>query len=207
MTQTVQISSGSRRASDGLIIGLVSAAHFVAHFYILILPPLFAFVRADYGVSYTELGLALTAFNVISAAGQTPAGFLADRIGAATILVAGLVLGGAAFMLAGMVDSFWFLVAMFGLAGLGNTVYHPADYAILAHHVSPSRLGPAFSIHTSGGMLGSAAASRPARSALWWRPSWCCSAMRSPTRFTPSTRRTPRRPAAGPSICCCRCRS
>ncbi|HLN10883.1 MAG TPA: MFS transporter [Xanthobacteraceae bacterium] len=158
MTQIVQVSSGTGRASDARIIGLVSAAHFVSHFYILILPPLFAFVRADYAVSYTELGLALTVFNAVSAVLQTPAGFLADRIGAATILVAGLVLGGAAFVLAGLVDSFWFLVAMFALAGLGNTVYHPADYAILAHHLSPARLGPGFSIHTSSGMLGSAAA-------------------------------------------------
>jgi len=158
MTQIVQIAAAPRRASDARIIGLVSAAHFVSHFYILILPPLFAFVRADYGVSYVELGLALTVFNVVSAVLQTPAGFLADRIGAATILVAGLVIGGAAFMMAGLVDSFWFLVAMFALAGVGNTVYHPADYALLAHHLSPARMGPAFSIHTSSGMLGSAAA-------------------------------------------------
>jgi MFS transporter, FSR family, fosmidomycin resistance protein len=158
VTQIVQIAAAPRRASDARIVGLVSAAHFVSHFYILILPPLFAFVRADYGVSYVEIGLALTVFNVVSAVLQTPAGFLADRIGAATILVAGLVLGGAAFMMAGLVDSFWFLVAMFGLAGIGNTVYHPADYALLAHHVAPARLGPAFSIHTSSGMLGSAAA-------------------------------------------------
>jgi MFS family permease len=158
MTQIVQIAAAPRRASDARIIGLVSAAHFVSHFYILILPPLFAFVRADYGVSYIELGLALTVFNVVSAVLQTPAGFLADRIGAATILVAGLVIGGAAFMMAGLVDSFWFLVAMFALAGVGNTVYHPADYALLAHHLSPARMGPAFSIHTSSGMLGSAAA-------------------------------------------------
>jgi MFS family permease len=158
MTQVVQIPSATRQASDGRIIGLVSAAHFVSHYYILLLPPLFAFVRADYDVTYTKLGLALTAFNVVSAALQTPAGFLADRFGAATILVGGLVLGGTAFMLAGLVDSFWFLVAMFGVAGLGNTVYHPADYAILSRHVSPARMGPAFSIHTSAGMLGSAAA-------------------------------------------------
>ncbi|MGA2124868.1 MAG: MFS transporter [Xanthobacteraceae bacterium] len=158
MTQIVQIAAAPRRASDARIIGLVSAAHFVSHFYILILPPLFAFVRADYGVSYIEVGLALTVFNVVSAVLQTPAGFLADRIGAATILVAGLVIGGAAFMMAGLVDSFWFLVAMFALAGVGNTVYHPADYALLAHHLSPARMGPAFSIHTSSGMLGSAAA-------------------------------------------------
>jgi MFS family permease len=158
MTQAVRVSSASRRSSDWRIVGLVSAAHFVSHFYALVLPPLFAFVRADYAVTYTQLGLALTTFNVVSAALQTPAGFLVDRIGAATILVAGLVLGGTAFVLAGSVDSFWFLVAMFGVAGLGNTVYHPADYAILAHHVSPARIGPAFSLHTSGGMLGSAAA-------------------------------------------------
>jgi FSR family fosmidomycin resistance protein-like MFS transporter len=158
MTQTVQIGTAARRASDGRIIGLVSAAHFVSHYYGLLLPPLFAFVRADYGVSYTKLGLAIAAYNVVSAALQTPTGFLADRFGAGTILIAGLVFGGSAFMLAGMVDSFWFLVAMFGVAGLGNTVYHPADYAILAHHVSPARLGPAFSIHTASGMLGTAAA-------------------------------------------------
>jgi MFS family permease len=137
---------------------MVSAAHFVSHYYNLVLPPLFAFVRADYGVSYTKLGLAITTYNVVSAALQTPAGFLADRFGAATILIAGLLLGGSAFMLVGLVDSFWFMVVMFAIAGIGNTVYHPADYAILSKHVSPRRMGPAFSIHTAAGMLGWAAA-------------------------------------------------
>jgi MFS family permease len=136
----------------------VSAAHFVSHYYNLVLPPLFAFVRADYGVSYTKLGLAITTYNVVSAALQTPAGFLADRFGAATILIVGMVLGGSAFMLVGMVDSFWFMVVMFALGGLGNTVYHPSDYAILSKHVSPRRIGQAFSVHTAGGMLGWAAA-------------------------------------------------
>ena len=47
---------------------------------------------------------------------------------------------------------------MFGLAGLGNTVYHPADYALLSRHVAPARMSQAFSFHTFAGMLGSAAA-------------------------------------------------
>ena len=55
--------------------------------------PLLPFVRADYGVSYTELGLALAAFNVVSAALQTPAGFLVDRLGARILLIAGLLIG------------------------------------------------------------------------------------------------------------------
>ena len=47
---------------------------------------------------------------------------------------------------------------MFGLVGLGNTVYHPADYALLSRHVAPERMSQAYSVHTFAGMLGSAAA-------------------------------------------------
>src|ERR1700674_4963869 len=158
MAQALEIRTESRRTRDTRVIGLVSGTHFVSHFYILLLPPLFPFVRAEYGVNYIELGLSLAAFNVVSAGLQTPAGFLTDRIGAPAVLVAGLLLGAGAFALAGLVASFWFLVAMFAVAGLGNTVYHPADYSILSDHVSTQRMGQAYSIHTFAGMLGSAVA-------------------------------------------------
>lgn len=145
-------------ASPLRMIGAVCAAHFVSHYYIIILAPLLPFVRADYGVSYTEIGLALTAFNVVSTLLQTPAGFLVDRLGARVLLAAGLATGGVAYVLAGLVPSFWFMVAMFALSGVGNTVYHPANYALLSRHVPGSRIGQAFSVHTFAGMLGSAVA-------------------------------------------------
>lgn len=157
MAQVLDIRAQSR-SQDTRVIGLVSGAHFVSHFFILLLPPLFPFVRAEYGVSYTELGLALAAFNVVSAGLQTSAGFLTDRVGAPAVLVAGLLLGAGGFALAGLIPSFWFLVAMFAVAGLGNTVYHPADYSILSRRVSNSRMGQAYSMHTFAGMLGSAVA-------------------------------------------------
>jgi MFS family permease len=147
-----------KRISERRVIATVSAAHFVSHYYTLILAPLFAFVRADYGVTYTELGIALAAYNLVSGALQTPAGFLVDRIGARNVLVAGLTIGAVAFAVVGMVDSFPVLVAMFALAGVGNTVYHPADYTILSQQVRPARAAQAFSIHTFAGMLGSALA-------------------------------------------------
>src|SRR6266516_2786344 len=158
MAQALEIRTETKRPRDTRVIGLTSGAHFVSHFYILLLPPLFPFVRAEYGVSYIDLGLALAAFNLVSAGLQTSAGFLTDRVGASAVLVAGLLLSAGAFALAGLVPSFWFLVAMFAVAGLGNTVYHPADYSILANHVSAQRMGQAFSIHTFAGMLGSAVA-------------------------------------------------
>jgi MFS transporter, FSR family, fosmidomycin resistance protein len=149
---------GIARPSYFRVLGAVSAAHFVSHYYIILLAPLLPFVRDAYDVSYTEIGLAFAAFNIVSAVGQTPAGFLVDRIGARALLVAGLLTGAGAFILAGVIDSFWVLVAMFALAGVGNTVYHPADYALLSQHVPSDRIGQAFSVHTFAGMLGSAVA-------------------------------------------------
>jgi MFS transporter, FSR family, fosmidomycin resistance protein len=124
----------------------------------LLLPPLFAFVHAKYGVDYTQLGFALTAFNLTSATLQPATGFLVDRLGARIILILGLLVGASAITVAALVHSFWVLVAMFAVAGIGNTAYHPADYAILSHRVSKRRMGHAFSIHTFAGILGSAVA-------------------------------------------------
>lgn len=146
------------RAADMRVVMAVSAAHFVSHYYILALPPVFEMVRASFAVSYTELGLALVVFNVACAAGQTPAGVLADRIGARRVLVAGLALGGLALAGAGLVASFWLFVVLFGLGGLANAVYHPADYAALSERIAPERIGRAYSIHTFAGMMGGAVA-------------------------------------------------
>lgn len=140
------------------LVGVVSAAHFVSHYYILILAPLLPFVREAYGVSYTEIGLALAVFNIVSATLQTPAGFLVDRLGARVPLIGALVIGGGAFMVVGLVDSFWVLLAMFAAAGIGNAVYHPANYALLSNNVPAERIGQTFSFHTFAGMMGSAVA-------------------------------------------------
>ena len=119
MSQLAEIL-GRSRSSYVRVVGAVSAAHFVSHYYIILLAPLLPLVRAEYGVSYTEIGLAFAAFNIVTAALQTPAGFLVDRLGARTLLVTGLAIGASAFVIAGLVDSFWVLVAIFALAGIGN---------------------------------------------------------------------------------------
>ena len=155
---TSDIRLDNRRTDDLRLVAGVSAAHCVSHFYMLVLPPLFAFVKADYGVTYTEIGLVLTVFNAVSAVAQTPAGFLIDRINARFALIAGLVLGAAGFLIAATVNSYWVLIAAFGLIGVGNTVYHPADYTLLSRYVAPARMSYAYSMHTFAGMLGMAAA-------------------------------------------------
>ncbi len=155
MTQAVSVPV--RRFSELRVVAPICAAHFISHYYMIMLAPLFAFVRADYGVSYTDLALALTAFNIVSAALQTPVGFLVDRIGPRVVLIAGVTLGAAAFAVAGLVHSFVVFIAMYAVAGLGNTAYHPADYSLLSR-TPPDRIGQVFSFHTFSGILGGAVA-------------------------------------------------
>ncbi len=145
-------------SAESRLIAGVCAAHLMSHYYLLTLAPLLAFVRADFNVSYTQLALALTVFNVVSGVLQTPVGFLVDRIGARVVLIGGLALSSAAYAIAGLFNSYWVFIAMYGVAGLGNTAYHPADYSLLSHHSRPDRLSQIFAFHTFAGMLGSAIA-------------------------------------------------
>jgi MFS family permease len=136
----------------------ISTAHWVSHFHIFVLPMLFPFLKAQLGVGYIELGFALTVYAVVSGLTQAPMGYLADRIGARKILLMGLTLGGVALIMLGLHLSYSWLIASAALLGLANSVYHPADYAILSAHMDEARMGRAFSIHTFAGFLGGAVA-------------------------------------------------
>jgi MFS transporter, FSR family, fosmidomycin resistance protein len=143
-------------ASELQTLLAVSAAHLVSHFYIVTLPVLLPVLKERLGVSFFELGLALTTFNVVSGITQAPMGFVVDRLGARRVLIAGLLVGGIGFAVFGFMPTYPMLLVAAFLAGLGNCVYHPADYAILADAMSEHRMGRAFSIHTFAGLLGGA---------------------------------------------------
>ncbi len=135
-------------------IGLIAIGHGFSHFYMLILPPLFTLIRADLGVSWTDLGVLIAVSAVATGIAQLPAGILVDRIGARPVLFAGLVLQAAPFALVALFPTYWGLVALVAVSGIGIAVFHPADYAILAAQVDGERQGRAFGIHIFSGYAG-----------------------------------------------------
>jgi sugar phosphate permease len=128
-------------------LAAISVAHWVSHFHLFVLPMLFPFLKAQLGVGYIELGLALTVFGMVSALTQAPIGYLADHIGARKVLLIGLSVGGVALIMLGLHLSYTSLIVCAALLGLANSVYHPCDYAILSTHMDEARMGRAFSIH------------------------------------------------------------
>jgi MFS family permease len=160
--------------ADARVIGAIGSAHALSHFFQLVLPPLFPLLRAEFGVSYATLGALLSLMYVASGVCQFGAGFAVDRFGARPVLLAGLALLAGGTLAAGFVPGIGWLFPLVVLMGIGNGVFHPADFAVLNANVSPRRLGHAYSSHGIGGSLGYALApvvSFGLASAFGWRTS------------------------------------
>lgn len=139
---------------DATVISLVGFAHGTSHFFHLMLPPLFPWFMREYGLSYTQVGALMTVFFTVSGTGQALAGVLVDRWGAHRILCVGVGLLAASGFLVAAARGVWGLYLAAFVAGLGNSVFHPADFSLLNHRVSQPRLGHAFSAHGLSGNLG-----------------------------------------------------
>ena len=144
----------SRTTRVNLLLG---NGHFLSHFYSLCLPPLFVAWQSAFGVSFAELGLAVALMAGASATLQTPVGFLVDRYGARRFLIGGALLMSLCITAMGFATSFWQILLLAPLSGMGNSVFHPCDYAILSGSVDKDRMGRSFALHTFGN-LGFAAA-------------------------------------------------
>ena len=140
--------------SDASVIALVGLAHAISHFSQLLLAPLFPWLKDEFHVSYAELGFLMTIFFIVSCAVQALAGFMVDRFGPRPILFGGLALLGVAVLGYSVSTSYWMLAGFAVVGGIGNGVFHPADYTLLNRKVSASRLGHAYSAHGITGSLG-----------------------------------------------------
>jgi MFS transporter, FSR family, fosmidomycin resistance protein len=156
---------------DARVNLLLGSGHFLSHFYQLCLPPMFIAWQRAFDVSFAELGLVIAVMSATAGLLQTPMGFLVDRYGARPFLIGGTLLMTLSIAAMGLANAYWQIVALALLSGVGNSVFHPADYAILSGSIEPARLGRSFAFHTFTGSIGFAAAP-PATAALMLLLGW-----------------------------------
>src|ERR1700761_1860644 len=133
---------------------LIGNGHFLSHFYVLFLPPMFLAWQSTFHVSFAELGMTIMLMSGTTAVLQTPVGFLVDRHGARPFLIGGALLMSLSLAGMGLATQFWQILVLATLSGVGNSVIHPADYAILSGSVDKDRMGRSFALHTFSGNLG-----------------------------------------------------
>ena len=152
-----QAETSSLRA-DVRVLGPVGGAHFLSHYLIFLLPPILPLMKVEFGVGYAALGLIMTVFNVASGLTHVPMGFLVDRFGARRLLLYGVVVSTVVYVSMGAFAGYGAMLVLAAVAGVANSVYHPADYALLSASIAPRRMGRAFSLHTFAGFAGGAMA-------------------------------------------------
>ena len=136
---------------------LIGTGHFLSHFYMLILPPLFLVWQPAFGVSFAELGMTTMLMSGVTALLQTPVGFLVDKYGARRFLVGGTLIMSLSICAMGFATAFWQILLLAAISGIGNSVIHPSDYAILSGSIPKERMGRSFALHTFSGNMGFAA--------------------------------------------------
>ena len=125
-TTTAGTTAPTPLRKDARTIGLIGLAHGTSHFFHMLLPPLFPWLIGEFGYSYSELGLLVSVFFVVSGVGQALSGFLVDRVGARPVLFFALAIRDFGLAITGvpmiMIASFatpdfrWKEAIVFGLA-------------------------------------------------------------------------------------------
>lgn len=157
---------------DARTIGLVGLAHGSSHFFHLLLPPLFPWLIADFGYSYSQLGVMVSLFFIVSGVGQMLSGFIVDKLGAQRVMWAALASFVVAGVMASCAQNYAMLMAASFFAGLGNAPFHPVDFTILNKRVTAKNIGHAFSVHGISGNLGWAVAPVFMAGITTWSGSW-----------------------------------
>jgi MFS family permease len=143
------MSSKQRRAAS--VAGVAHALHDGYTDLIYIMLPVW---QAEFGLTYAALGLLRSAFVGAMAALQIPAGYIAERFGAAIILALGTALAGLGYCLAGLSTAFAMLLGALLLSGIGSSTQHPIAAALVARAFAGAGSLKAIGAYNFAGDLG-----------------------------------------------------
>ena len=134
-------------------MALLSSGHFATDFSNGALPALLPFLKDKFSLSYTAVGAVILASQASSSLIQPLFGLWSDRRGAMWLLPAGVAVAGVGIALAADAPSYWLVLLLVLVSGLGSAAYHP-EGSKFAGFVSGRKRASGMSWFSIGGNLG-----------------------------------------------------
>ena len=137
------------------ILGACALAHLINDLIQAVLPSIYPMLKANYGLSFTQVGLITLTFQLTASLLQPWIGYHTDRHPKPWLLPAGMVCTLVGILMLAFVGSFPMILLAAGLVGVGSSTFHP-ETSRVARLASGGRYGLAQSTFQVGGNTGSA---------------------------------------------------
>ncbi|WP_348749728.1 MFS transporter [Pseudomonas rhodesiae] len=137
------------------VIGACALAHLINDLIQAVLPSIYPMLKANYGLSFTQVGMITLTFQLTASLLQPWIGYHTDRHPKPWLLPAGMVCTLVGILLLAFVGSFPAILLAAGLVGVGSSTFHP-ETSRVARLASGGRYGLAQSTFQVGGNTGSA---------------------------------------------------
>lgn len=137
------------------IIGAVALAHLINDLIQSVLPSIYPMLKANYGLTFAQVGLITLTFQVTASLLQPWVGYYTDRHPNPLLLPAGSLCTLIGILMLSMAGSFPLILLASALIGVGSSTFHP-EASRIARLASGGRFGLAQSTFQVGGNTGSA---------------------------------------------------
>ncbi len=135
---------------------LVAGGHFLLELFHQYLPVFFPLYRAEFGLTYGQIGMITLVGTTTMSLAQPLFGFFIDRFDARRIAALSVMWVGLIMAVLGFSGNYWVLLIGVALAGFGSAAFHPAGASVVTKATDEGKRGRAVSFFAVGGNVGSA---------------------------------------------------
>ncbi len=151
---TAAVAPAGTKQEERRALGVACGAHALHDGYTDLVYVMLPIWQNEFGLGFAALGLMKTVFSGALAGFQIPAGFLAERFGAAIVLALGTALAGLGYVFAGLSNGVVTLVLALFIGGLGASTQHPLASSLIAHAFAGTRSLKALGTYNFAGDIG-----------------------------------------------------
>ncbi|MGE8348059.1 MFS transporter [Pseudomonas helleri] len=155
---SISPSASVSSQSSPLVMRVIAAcalAHLINDLIQAVLPSIYPMLKANYDLSFTQIGLITLTFQLTASLLQPGVGYYTDRHPKPWLLPAGMVCTLIGILMLAFVGSFTSILVASALIGVGSSTFHP-ETSRVARLASGGRYGLAQSTFQVGGNAGSA---------------------------------------------------